>query len=79
MFSSCETFGQANHSNDQKQFVNLAEYTSQWYMPHVTTHQHPTDAHEESHEHIDRIVIKKPETTLDSATRLFALLVRWHL
>lgn len=47
-------------------------------MPQVTTHQHPADAHEKSHQHIDRIVVKKSETTLDSATWLVALLVRWH-
>ena len=48
-------------------------------MPHVTGHQHAADAHEESHEHIDRIVVKESETTLDSATWLVALLVRWPL
>lgn len=47
-------------------------------MPHVTTDQHPANAHEKSHEHIDRVVVKKPKTTLDSATWLVALLVRWR-
>lgn len=46
-------------------------------MPHVTGNHHPTNAHEESHEYIDRIVVQKPETTLDSAARLVTPLVRW--
>ncbi len=46
-------------------------------MPYVTSNQHPANAHEESHEHIDCIVVKKPETALDSAAWLVALLVRW--
>ena len=47
-------------------------------MPYVTAYHHPADAHEERHEHVDRIVVKKSKTTLDSATWLVAPLVRWR-
>ena len=46
-------------------------------MPNVTGHRHPTDAHEESHEYIDGIVVEESETALDAATGLVALLVFW--
>ena len=61
-----------------QRIVELVEYASQWYMPHVASHQHPADAHEESHEHIDRIVVKQSETVLNSATWLVAHLVHRH-
>ena len=63
---------------NSQSIVELVEYTSQWYMPHIASHQHPTDAHEESHEHIDRIVVKESETALNSATWLVARLVYRH-
>lgn len=46
-------------------------------MPHVTRNHHPADAHEESHEYIDRIVVQQPETALDSAAWLVTSLVGW--
>ena len=56
--------------------IELAQNTSQWNMPDVTSNHHPTNAHQESHEDIDRIVVKEPETTLDTATWLVTPLVR---
>lgn len=57
--------------------VESGQDATQWNLPHVTSNHHPTDAHEESHEYIDRIVVQKPETALDSAARLVTLLVGW--
>ena len=69
----CEIFVYGNTFG----IIELDQNTSQRNMPHVTSNQHPTNAHQESHEYIDRIIVKESETTLDSATWLVTSLVRW--
>ena len=72
---SCEILVRLKYRNTFAR-IELAQNTSQWNMPDVTSNHHPTNAHQESHEDIDRIVVKEPETTLDTATWLVTPLVR---
>ena len=55
--------------------VESAKDAPQWEMPHITSNRHPTNTHEQSHQHIYRVVVQEAYTTLDAATGLITPLV----